>query len=417
MKGLLVLVEMLLKNWLRSRTGVFFSFLFPAMLLLIFGTVFGGEQQVSYTLEVQNLDRQPDGEPTALSKVFIDLLNQSVFNVKEIDPGIDAQEYMTRGAGFQSRRVLIIPEGFEKSLIQADMAVRFQVSFGMMKLILERFGQYMNESQRQYLEQGVSWIERANISLEAKPARLILLTSPADQAAPIIRGVIDNIAAKFGERMIGASPIISLEQEAVKVRGLKAVDYYLPGYIAAFIMTNGLIGVTSNISEYRRTGVLKRLIATPLSKPTWILGNILVQALLALMLMTVMIALGWAVFGIKAIPDIYAILLILLGSIAFCSMGVFLGGLVKDVEAATALGNTIAFPMMFLSGSFWPLEIMPGYMQQIAQTLPLYYFSEGLRQTLILQKPEAALTPFIILATLSAIFILAATLTTKWKDL
>jgi len=102
-KGLLVLVEMLLKNWLRSRTGVFFSFLFPAMLLLIFGTVFGGEQQVSYTLEVQNLDRQPDGEPTALSKVFIDLLNQSVFNVKEIDPGIDAQEYMTRGAGFQSR--------------------------------------------------------------------------------------------------------------------------------------------------------------------------------------------------------------------------------------------------------------------------------------------------------------------------
>ncbi|MEM2203695.1 MAG: ABC transporter permease [Sulfolobales archaeon] len=310
-----------------------------------------------------------------------------------------------------------MPEGFEKSLIQADMAVRFQVSFGMMKLILERFGQYMNESQRQYLEQGVSWIERANISLEAKPARLILLTSPADQAAPIIRGVIDNIAAKFGERMIGASPIISLEQEAVKVRGLKAVDYYLPGYIAAFIMTNGLIGVTSNISEYRRTGVLKRLIATPLSKPTWILGNILVQALLALMLMTVMIALGWAVFGIKAIPDIYAILLILLGSIAFCSMGVFLGGLVKDVEAATALGNTIAFPMMFLSGSFWPLEIMPGYMQQIAQTLPLYYFSEGLRQTLILQKPEAALTPFIILATLSAIFILAATLTTKWKDL
>ncbi|MEM0483064.1 MAG: ABC transporter permease [Nitrososphaerota archaeon] len=416
MRELPVLVMMLFKNWLRSRTGVFFSFLFPVILLLIFGTVFGGQQQVSYTIEVQNLDRQSDGEPTTLSKTFIDLLNQTVFRVKELDPGINPREYMTRDVGFKSRRVLIIPNKFEESLIRVSMVVRFQVCFETMKLILERFGQYMSESQRRYLEQGISQIEKANISQTIKPVQLVLLTSPADQAAPTIREIIDNIAAKFGERSIGATPIISLNQETVEVRRLSAVDYYLPGYIAAFITANGMIGVTSYISEFRRSGVLKRLVATPLSKLTWILGNILVQAVLAIILMIIMMVLGWAVFRVEAIPDVYTILLILLGAVAFCSMGVFLGGLVKDVEAATALGYAIAFPMMFLSGSFWPLEIMPEYMQQIAQTLPLYYFSQGLRQTLILQAPATALASYIILAALMVVFVFAATLTTKWKD-
>ncbi len=416
MRELPILVTMLFKNWLRSRTGVFFSFLFPVILLLIFGTVFGGQQQVSYTIEVQNLDRQPDGEPTTLSKTFIDLLNQTVFRVKELDPGINPREYMTRDAGFQSRRVLIIPNNFEESLIQVSMAVRFQVIFKTMKLVLERFGQYMNESQRQYLEQGIAQIEKANISQTIKPVQLVLLTSPADQAAPTIRGIIDNIAAKFGEGLIGATPIISLEPETVEVRRLNAADYYLPGLIAAFIMTNGVIGVTSYISEYRRSGVLKRLVATPLSKLTWILSNILVQAVLAIILTIIMISLGWAVFRVQAIPDIYTVILILLGAVAFCSMGIFLGGLVKDVEAATAIGNAIAFPMMFLSASFWPLEIMPEYMQKIAQTLPLYYFSQGLRQTIILQAPASALASYIMLAALSAVFVFAATLTTKWRD-
>jgi len=56
-----------------------------------------------------------------------------------------------------------------------------------------------------------------------------------------------------------------------------------------------------------------------------------------------------------------------------------IAGLVKDPEAASGIGNAIALPMMFLSGSFWPVEIMPKYLQTIAKFLPLTYFSDGSR--------------------------------------
>jgi ABC-2 type transport system permease protein len=191
----------------------------------------------------------------------------------------------------------------------------------------------------------------------------------------------------------------------------------MPGYVAAFIMTNGIVGVTSTVLEYRRRGVLKRLAATPLSKKTWILGNVLAQTVLSLMLLVVMIMVGWIIFRVKAIPDMYSLSLILLGTLTFSGMGVFLGGVLRDVEAATALGNAIVYPMMFLSGSFWPLDIMPSFTQSVARALPLFYFGEGLRQTLTLQAPSMVLLPFAVMVSLAVIFVALAILKTRWRDL
>ncbi|MGB9729240.1 MAG: hypothetical protein ACP5GU_05905 [Thermoprotei archaeon] len=56
MKGTLAVFSALTKSWMRSRTGVFFSIVFPVMLLLIFATVFSGNENIKYTIYVQNLD-------------------------------------------------------------------------------------------------------------------------------------------------------------------------------------------------------------------------------------------------------------------------------------------------------------------------------------------------------------------------
>jgi len=60
-----------------------------------------------------------------------------------------------------------------------------------------------------------------------------------------------------------------------------------------------------------------------------------------------------------------------------------IGGLVKNVEATSALGNTVAFTMMFLSGSFWMLDAMPKFIQDVAKVLPLTCFREAFRGALI----------------------------------
>ena len=70
----------------------------------------------------------------------------------------------------------------------------------------------------------------------------------------------------------------------------------------------------------------------------------------------------------------------------------------------------------FLSGTYWPLEIMPTYLQSVARVLPLTYFSEGLRYAMIFKYNEGIFTNMAIVTVLAAVFIILGTLVTKWKE-
>jgi hypothetical protein len=77
--------------------------------------------------------------------------------------------------------------------------------------------------------------------------------------------------------------------------------------------------------------------------------------------------------------------------VLFSEIDIAWSGLFKDMEAANAVGNAIVFPIMFLSGTYFPLEIMPSYLQPISQALPLTYFSEGFKATMKTKFPETIL--------------------------
>jgi len=418
MKGVLAVFNALIKGWLRSKTGIFFSFLFPIMLLLIFGTVFGGNGNTKYTLYVQNLDLD-NGKPTDLSKGFINALDSAqTFNIENLDPSIDVTKYVNENPSFSSYRILIIPKDFQQKVIDKSMEVRTGIILGTLVQIEKSYGSYMEEGDRRNIEKGREALDKWKSSIQTgENAEVLLLTDKGDTAAPIISGIVYSVANAFNNKLIGAEETLNIKSEPIVEKTLSPSDYYLPGYIAAFIMTNGIIGATVAISEYRRNGTVKRLAATPLLKSSWILSNVLQQTVLAFMLTAVMVVFGWLIFKVHAIPDIYALLLIFIGAVTFSSIGMILGGTIKDVEAASGAGNAIAFPMMFLSGAFWPVEMMPSYLQTIAKFLPLYYFHEGLRDIMIFDKPSEAYVPFLVLGALAVVFIIIATKVTKWKEL
>jgi ABC-2 type transport system permease protein len=191
---------------------------------------------------------------------------------------------------------------------------------------------------------------------------------------------------------------------------------YIPTITAAFIMTNGVIGLTSTNTEFKRRGIIKRLSITPLTKTDWIVGCVLSQTLLNLILAGIMIGLGWGVFNVRVIPDPLTILMIFLGSVMFAGIGMALSGLIKDVEAASAMGNAISFPMMFLSGVFVPLTIMPSYMQLISRVLPLTYFSDGLKAAIITKSTNAIFLNMAVVAALAVVFIIIGIRLTQWKE-
>jgi len=232
----------------------------------------------------------------------------------------------------------------------------------------------------------------------------------------MVKSIIGSISSAFNNELIGAEQLINIDEESIAVKQFRAVDYYVPGLIAAFIMTNGLIAVTANTTEFKRRGVIKRLATTPLTRLEWVVGNVLAQTLLAFILTGVMISVGWLVFGVTGIPGPYAIIMIILGAILFSGMGLALSGVIKDVEAASAAGNAIAFPMMFLSGSFFPIEIMPQFLQDIAKFLPLTYLSDGLRFALISDYLQGVYVNMAIIAVLAVVFILIGAAITRWQE-
>jgi len=418
MRGIWAVFSALVKNWLRSKMGVFFSFLFPVMLLLIFGLVFSGSEGTKYTLYIQNFDLD-QGKPTNLSAAFISALDSTgTFSIKKLDPQINVTDYVKENPSFSSYRILIIPEGFEKKTMNRSMSIRTGVIIDTLVEIEQMYGSYMSERNRKIISEGrltLSEWKKATPTVES--SEILVLTTEGDTAAPMIKGIVYSVINAFNNKLIGAEEIVKITSQPLVERKLKPADYYLPGYIASFIMTNGIVGATSTISEYRRNGTVKRLAATPLPKSSWILGNVFQQTLLAFMLTAIMIGFGWLIFGVRAFPDAYALSLIFVGAVAFCSVGMVLGGVIKDVEAASGAGNAIAFPMMFLSGAFWPLDMMPGYLQTIAKFLPLYYFHDGLRNIMIHKNPALSLIPFLILGIFAIIFITIAVKVTKWKEL
>ena len=198
--------------------------------------------------------------------------------------------------------------------------------------------------------------------------------------------------------------------------GSSTTQNYVPYLIGAFVMTNGIIALTSVATEFKRRGVLKRLSATPLTRLEWILGNVFCQALLAVVLTAVMIVAGRVLFGIVTSINIYMAIILFAGAVLFSGMGMLLSGLVKDPEAASGLGNAIAFPMMFLSGTFMPLSIMPSFLQTIARVLPLFYFQDGLQAAMVTGNATIALTDFVVICALAIVFILLGSLVTSWRE-
>jgi ABC-2 type transport system permease protein len=101
---------------------------------------------------------------------------------------------------------------------------------------------------------------------------------------------------------------------------------------------------------------------------------------------------------------------------AFVGIGMILARFVKESQSAAAASNAIMFPMMFLSGSFFPIDMMPGFLQTIARTLPLYYVNEGLRASMIVLDNKTALRSSAIIGVFAVAVFILGIMATRWEE-
>jgi ABC-2 type transport system permease protein len=129
-----------------------------------------------------------------------------------------------------------------------------------------------------------------------------------------------------------------------------------------------------------------------------------------------MLLVSYAVFSVSLHINAWLPVFIVLDVFAFVGIGMILTRFAKEAESAAAAANAISFPMMFLSGSFFPLEMMPGFMQPVARILPLYYVNEGLRASMVFGDQMAALRYAAVIGIFAAVVFVLGIMITTWSE-
>jgi len=133
--------------------------------------------------------------------------------------------------------------------------------------------------------------------------------------------------------------------------------------------------------------------AAPINRLAIILGKTLAQTARGLLQGVLILTLAILLFGVTIHGNIVLVFaLLLLGVFSFVGFGVVITSFAKDQETAMMIMMTLMFPMMFLSGVFFPIQQMPWYMQGISKALPLTYLADALRKVMVLGAGVSTLT-------------------------
>ncbi len=367
------------KSWTRSPGTVFWTILFPILLIMIFGAIFSEGTDVKYDLIVQNMDVDDE---TNFTKDFINNLKKiDILKLDEVGENKDIKKYMLDE---DKPAALIIPEDF--GLKASD---------------------YINHKIKN------PDIPYTNYSL---PINLTIVIDPSDQSyvalQTIINGVIGdtNLGLNMGEKVIGHKEKSSLGED------FEFIDFFVPGMIGFTIMTSMIYGSIERNTKYRKDGILRKLLTMPITRAEWIFSKMLFMLFLSFISTLVILAVGILVWGLTIKVNIFLPVLIISTSFMFSGLGMIIGRFVKEEETADMAGGAITFPMMFLAGTFFPLDQMPEFLQTIAQFLPLYYVNEALRYSMIHADLEKTLffTAFVFVFAL--VFFIIGVFLTKWKE-
>jgi ABC-2 type transport system permease protein len=169
------------------------------------------------------------------------------------------------------------------------------------------------------------------------------------------------------------------------------MDYMTPGVIVLNALSFGLVTSSTMMLEMREKSILRRLQATPLPSGQLIGSYLLVNILIGILQSTLILLVGVLLYRIpvSALGIVLAYPVILASLLAFMAMGGVISGVAAKSGAATAIGMTVYFLLMFISDMIFPLDMLPAWLQAIVLYLPAYPAAQLVRSALL----DASLGP------------------------
>ncbi|MHB8568460.1 MAG: ABC transporter permease [Nitrososphaerales archaeon] len=349
------------REYLRNKTGFFFSLVFPIILIAIFGAIFSGGGGGPTTVYVQNQDSN-----SQISTAFMSAMNST--NITElivVPVNVNFSQYLL---DHSSSIGMVIPGGFENDFLQG------------------------------------------------KQVNVTIYSNPTDSSAYIVLGVTNGVINAFNLQRANASAVIGMQSLTIKSQNYKYIDFLIPGLVGFSILTSPMFSMVNISAEYKKTKLFKQLSLTPLTKGEWLASKVIWYVILSAISFVLMVFVGTFAFGAHVAVTFWIIPFLVLGPLLFVSLGMLVGTVTKSVESAGVVGNIITFPMMFLSGTFFPVSAMPTYLQGFAHVLPLYYLIDGLNEVMIYDNYSQALIDAAILLVLSSLIFALAIRFFKWRE-
>ncbi len=316
------------KRTLRDKVALFFTFIFPLIFLFVFGGLFGGDNKVSFKVAVLNDSK------TDFSKNFVAKMKSSdTFKVDETANTTDlAKEKMNRG---ELDAAIVLPENF------GEIVPGKQYPGGQAK---------------------------------------VLYNQNSEQAAQTLTSILNSTFTEINNSFVKTETPFTVVSVSTAEKGQRRFDYTFAGLLGFSILSLGIFGPTNVFPRLKQQGILKRLSTTTLRVRQYFIANALSYSVVGLMSVTSLFICARVFFNLSMNGDYLSlILLVILGVFTMFGIGLAVGGWAKNESQAAPLSQIVVFPMMFLSGVFFPRFLMPEFLQKISYFLPLTPLIDGAR--------------------------------------
>lgn len=219
------------------------------------------------------------------------------------------------------------------------------------------------------------------------------------------------------QRGAGRSDPVAVSDRRVSERGSRYVDFVVPGLLGMNLMGSGIWGLGFTIVDARRKKLLKRMIATPMSRSQFLASFVLSRLTMLIIEVGVLVGFALLVFGVPIRGSVLSLLAIcLLAALAFGALGLLLASRARTIEGASGLMNLVMLPMWIFSGVFFSAARFPDALQPFIQALPLTAVNDALRASMLEGAGWGRLAPELaIIAAWTAVSFVLAVRLFRWR--
>lgn len=258
----------------------------------------------------------------------------------------------------------------------------------------------------------------AVVAERGEDVTLRFAASDQTQAGTVV-GIVEGVVGELNLAATDQPERYTVDTANVEDSSLKPIQYITPGIMSWGVAISAVFGSALTLVTWRRKQVLRRIRLAPVHVSTVLSSRVVVTIGVAIIQAVIFIGIGMLpVFGLQLTGTwALAIPVFLLGILAFFAIGMLVGAFCKTDEAAAGAANIVVLPMAFLSGTFFPIDQSPAWMQTLSTVFPLRHMNDGIMAFLVRgQDASALVTPCLVLAGFVLVVGAISAKVFQWED-